>query len=284
MKTTFAADLVETLLLCVNERALGFQQLEELLKRLEFDPQFIVATALNQMKKRRELLGDSYPFEALSYAVRKSQFCEESAYVSLLSLSPEGLFRQLFNSRDIDLAAIDFERIVAYAMKGLVGLTSESIRFGWPSDVNRPMEFPDAITWLGEKMGIGLGRGFRPPRRKDGGVDIVSWRKFKDGKTAFPIYLVQCTIQSDLRKKSDDIDLRNWSNWLDFSRDPQPVLAVPHEISGQDEAWNELGLKSLVLDRPRLLELCQEVYDAGEGFVFDNVMRLSLVRDYLEAR
>jgi hypothetical protein len=284
MKKTFAADLVETLLLCANERALGFQQLEDLLKRLEFDPQFIVATALNQMQKRSELLGDLYPFEALSYAVRKSPTCEDSAYVSLLSLSPEGLFRQLFDSRDIDLAAIDFERIVAYAMKSLAGPTSESIRFGWPSDVGRPMEFPDAITWLGEKMGIRLGRGFRPPRRKDGGVDIVSWRKFKDGKTAFPIYLVQCTIQSDLRKKSDDIDLRNWSNWLDFSRDPQPVLAVPHEISGQDEAWNELGLKSLVLDRPRLIELCHEVDDAGHTFRFDNVSRLSLVRDYLEAR
>lgn len=255
MRTTFAADILETVLLSVHDRALGFQQLEELSAHLASEFDFRVDVAVNHMRVRQNLLGGLYPFEVLPVAIKKTADCETSPYVSLLILSPEGIFRRMCSARDIDQASVEFERLMEIAIVGLSGPGTSAIRFGWPSEVGRPMDFPDAIAWLGEKMGLHLGRGFRPPRRKDGGVDIISWRKFRDGKSAFPIFLVQCTIQSDLLRKAEDIDLRNWAYWLEFSRDPQPILAVPHEISGQDESWNELSLKCLVLDRPRVLEL-----------------------------
>lgn len=263
MRTTFAADVLETLLLSVEDRALGFHQLDVLSTQVASEFDFRVDVTLNHMRARQNLLGDLYPFEVLPVGVVKRPACELSPYVSLLILSPEGIFRRMASARDIDRASLEFERLMEQAIKGLSGPGTSSIRFGWPSEVGRPLEFPDAIAWLGEQMGLRLGRGFRPPRRKDGGVDIISWRKFRDGKSAFPIFLVQCTIQSDLLKKSEDIDLRNWAYWLEFSRDPQPILAAPQELSGQDENWNELSLKCLVLDRPRILELLASSSEMG---------------------
>lgn len=267
MRTTFAADVLEALLLSVDDRALGFQQLRELASRVSVDFDFRVDVAVNHMRARQSLMGDSYPFEILPVAVRKKPGCETSPYVALLSISPEGIYRHAFSARDVDHASVEFERLVERAMIGLSGPGTLSVRFGWPSEVGRPAEFPEAIAWLGEKMGLNLGRGFRPPRRKDGGVDVIAWRRFRDGKSAFPIFLVQCTIQSDLIKKAEDIDVRNWAYWLDFSRDPQPILAVPHEISSQDEAWNELSLKSLVLDRPRLMELLDASTNSDNAYL-----------------
>lgn len=284
MLTTFAADLVETYLLSVDDRALGFQQIEAIAARLEGEFSFNVDVAVNHMRARQNLLGSLYPFEVHPFAIKKVASAETSPYVTLLTLSPEGLSRKLFDVRAIEKAAMEFEKLVTIAIRGLSGAGSESIRFGWPSEIGRPMEFPEAMSWLSNLMGIRLGRGFRPPRRKDGGVDIISWRKFQDGKSAFPIFLVQCTIQSDLLKKADDIDLRNWAYWLDFSRDPQPILAVPHEISGQDETWNELGLKSLVLDRPRILELLRDASNAGHIYENDNSQLLAKVRAFIESR
>jgi len=284
MLTTFASDLVETYLLSVSERALGFHQIKEIQVRLDSEFRFQVDVAVNHMRARQKILGDLYPFEVGEVAIKKRPKCEISPYVSLLTLSPDGIFRKRFDVRKIEKASVEFERLVEVAIRGLSGAGTESIRFGWPSEVHRPAEFPEAISWLGDLMGVGLGRGFRPPRRKDGGVDIIAWRRFKDGKSAFPIFLVQCTIQSDLLKKANDIDIRNWAYWLDFARDPQPILAVPQEISGQDETWNELGLKSLVLDRPRILELLREASTAGHSYANDNSQFLSIARDYIETR
>ena len=267
MRTTFATDILEALLLSVEERALGYQQLRKLAAQVSVEFDFRVDVAVNHMRTRENLIGDSYPFEVLPVAIRKKPGCEQTPYVALLTLSPEGVFRHTFGVRDIEQASIEFERFVEQAIVGLSGPGTQSVRFGWPSDVGRPMGFPEAISWLGEMMGLSLGGGFRPPRRKDGGVDVIAWRRFRDGKSAFPIFLVQCTIQSDLQKKAEDIDLRNWAYWLDFSRDPQPILAVPHEIASQDESWNELSLKSLVLDRARLLELLEISTNLGGSYV-----------------
>jgi hypothetical protein len=98
---------------------------------------------------------------------------------------------------------------------------------------------------------------FRPPLRKDGGVDVIAWRPFPDKRTSFPVWLVQCTVQREVVSKSRDIDVRNWSNWLAFDVDPSTVLAVPGLIS-RTEVWNEIALRTLVLDRIRIVGLLED--------------------------
>jgi hypothetical protein len=156
------------------------------------------------------------------------------------------------------LAEIAFERLGAKAMEGLLGEPASAVRFGWPSDEGRPPEFNLAIKWLAERMGIAPGAGYRPPRRKDGGVDVVAWRPFPDRRSGFPVFLVQCTLQERIQDKALDIDTRIWSSWLTLDSEPSTVLAVPGTISSP-EVWNEIALRCLVLDRIRLCGLLATV-------------------------
>src|SRR5439155_17165751 len=132
--------------------------------------------------------------------------------------------------RDEAAAALLLERATCSALEGLLGPGTRALRFGWPSDSGRPQDFSSAIRWLAEAMHIGLSAGYRPPRRKDGGVDVVAWRPFKDGRPGFPIVLAQCTIESDVLAKSRDIDIRQWATWLALDASILIALAIPGTV------------------------------------------------------
>ena len=111
------------------------------------------------------------------------------------------------------------------------------------SSDNLPIHW-DAGSWAGEFV----------VRRKDGGVDIVAWRPFPDGRSGFPVVLVQCTLQQEILSKAADVDVRNWAGWLTLDTDPMIALAVPGTIPS-DETWNEIAARSLILERVRLVGL-----------------------------
>lgn len=213
-----------------------------------------IAGAVMQMKQRAKLLGDSYPIDVDGLVVRPKIDLRNNTYSALLQLSPGSPVRQLLHSQPNDDMSVLLERLSVDAMMALLGSDSCALRFGHPSDIGRPERFHQAIEWLAEKMGIEAGSGFKDPRRKDGGVDVVAWRPFPDGRSGFPLYLVQCTMQRQLFSKARDIDLRLWSGWLRFDVDPMTVLAVPGTIS-KGEEWDEIAVRSMILDRIRLTGL-----------------------------
>jgi len=103
-----------------------------------------------------------------------------------------------------------------------------------------------------------------PPTAEKGRWGRCYWlAAFRDGKTGFPIVLVQCTIQADLVSKSLDIDVRNWSSWLELVHDPSTILTAPQVVPGNTEIWNELALKNLVFDRLRLVELLDRNFSSS---------------------
>jgi hypothetical protein len=174
-------------------------------------------------------------------------------------MSPQTVFRGMADDSEMRALGVQFEQLVELAITGMLGGNAVAIRFGWPSDCGRPPEFPAAISWLAEQMGLQLGSGYRPPRRKDGGVDIVAWRPFADRRTGFPVILTQCTVQRALFEKVSDVDLRSWATWLRMLRDPTTVLAVPYILPGNTEEWNEISQRHIIIDRLRLVELLQPV-------------------------
>lgn len=214
-----------------------------------------VSHAFNSMSRRQRLCGAGYPFNVMTVGVRRTS-ATPTAYDALLLMSrDDGPFRT--NNASLHAAAKTFEHVSQAAMAGLLGPTSDSVRFGYPSDEGRPPLFPDAIRWLADRMGISLGQSYRPPRRQDGGVDVVAWRSFGDGRRGFPVVLVQCTLQRDYVAKSRDIDLRTWSGWLAFDSDPLCALALPFTVA-RDETWNEMAANVIVLDRLRLSHLLSQ--------------------------
>jgi hypothetical protein len=226
-----------------------------------------VASGLKVMERRGTLLGSKYPFAVNDFAVVFDHSMETSLYIYLLLMtrpsSSVSWQSVVPTQEESDL----FEEVVALALKDYLGEPAEAIPFGWPSKFGRPQEFPLAIDWLADKLGLKLGNAFRPPRRKDGGVDVVAWKPFKDRRSGFPIYLVQCTLQKEFVSKSRDIDLRIWAGWLEMDHDPVSILAIPRSIA-PGESWNEITANSIIFERFRLAEsLNQAIPQAHRVYV-----------------
>ena len=128
------------------------------------------------------------------------------------------------------------------------------LRFGYPNELGRPSGFQEAMVWLAEQLEVELGDSYRPPKRKDGGVDVIGWKPFPDNKSGMPVLFVQCTLQRDFTDKAADIELRHWSGWIKLQTPPTTVLAIPGHVAGH-EKWEEISARSMILDRFRLAGL-----------------------------
>lgn len=212
-----------------------------------------VSLGLGTMRRRLALLGSAYPFRVANGAAALPN-AAESAWVALLLMSRESPTR---SQLDLGLAATHLERVTADALEQLYGPGTSSLRFAWPSEEGRPPEFPDAIRWLAERMRVQVGTAYRPPYNKDGGVDVVAWRPFPDGRSGFPVLLAQCTLERDYAHKAADVDVRVWAGWLALDVDPATALAIP-EVVGAGEEWSALASRTVVLDRLRLATLLRD--------------------------
>ena len=247
------ADWLELNTLSQDDNAIGFDKLRSLASEILDLPPQRIDVAFNILKRRSEILQDSYPFDIKSVGMVRRQNWRELPYTYLLRIS-SGIDHPFSLSLDENVDRIEsFEHLVVHALQNLLGVNSKAVRFGFPSE-DRPVEFPKAIEWLSDRMGIKAGQAYRPPRRKDGGVDVVAWRPFRDRRNGFPVYLVQVTCERNYSHKVFDIDLRLWSGWLNLDTDPVSVLAVPTTISVGEE-WNEISTKVVVLERIRICEL-----------------------------
>lgn len=211
---------------------------------------FVLAVA------RKAKLGSSYPFDCSETFIVSSGSGTSSPYEQFLYLSPWSPARVL-DAWSLESGAKTFEYLAEACMVDFFGPGTQSVNFGHPSDVGRPSEFDEAVKWLANKANIKIGSAFRPPRRKDGGVDIFVWKSFGDGKPGAPLLMVQCTIAKDFINKIGDIDLALWSNWLSSDINPLAALAVPFYISSGDD-WEEISTRGILLDRGRLMEMIGE--------------------------
>ena len=247
------ADWLELNTLSQDDNAIGFDKLRSLASEILDLPPQRIDVEFNILKRRSEILQDSYPFDIKSVGMVRRQNWRELPYTYLLRIS-SGIDHPFSLSLDENADRIEsFEHLVVHALQNLLGVNSKAVRFGFPSE-DRPVEFPKAIEWLSDRMGIKAGQAYRPPRRKDGGVDVVAWRPFRDRRNGFPVYLVQVTCERNYSHKVFDIDLRLWSGWLNLDTDPVSVLAVPTTISVGEE-WNEISTKVVILERIRICEL-----------------------------
>jgi hypothetical protein len=269
------ADAIETILLVREEARWSvdstatYVEAELGIERAQFDQGMLA------MARRAAACEGRYPFDVSTLAVRRHGWWSSSPYTAMLLMTPGSPMRQALGSISSTEEEVLFERITAFAMGGLWGPQSQAVRFGWPSDEGRPQEFSLAVAWLGRRMGIEVGTGYKPPRRKDGGVDVVAWRPFGDKKPGFPILLVQCTLQAAIEVKARDIEVRTWSTWLQMEVDPVGALAVPGTVRA-GELWDSISTRVMLFDRCRLAALCGdrgEIQGCSE-WTLDSVVRL----------
>lgn len=249
------ADWIETSVLVSAARRFGLDRLFDLASAEVSASESAVSSALRVMHKRAAVLGEVYPFKVDDLAVRATESPFLWDYATLLLLTPKSPARQTVRALETSEMAEILEELTARALANFWGTGGRAIRFGHPSRVGRPKEFDQAILWLARQIGVDAGRGYRPPRRKDGGVDVVAWHHFLDKRAGFPVVLAQCTIQGETFTKTVDIDLRLWASWLAMDVEPLSVLAIPGTIRRQGPEWSQLSSVVLVTERLRLIDL-----------------------------
>lgn len=272
------ADWLETRLLVTHARAIGIEQARQLLVEKMATSDASAGMALNAMARRRAILGERYPWRIGEVGIERAE-ADATCYELLLVFSTSGTkFRSTPGA--FAEASVLFEDLVCDALRALLGQNSVAIRFGWPTAEGRPREFAPAIVWLANRMGSKLGRAYRPPRRKDGGVDVVAWRPFGDSKPGFPLLLVQCTLERDFVHKSRDVDRRIWGGWLAFDADPMTALAIPHAVASIED-WHEMASNVIVLDRVRLASLLgpQQYSPGAMTWLADQLAQFAAVSD-----
>ncbi len=214
-----------------------------------------VAGAIVAMRRRSRRLFERYPIiaEAGGFA-RRSEREACLHYIALLAACCRDL--EDLGSSVAEVASL-FEQYCEGVLAGLGGERGRAVHFGWPSRSGRPERFPEAIRWLAQKLGLEPGDGYRDPRRRDGGVDLVSWNALPDGR-AFDIRLTQCTIGLGLLQKAREIDVGQWMRWIHFTEEPRVAIAVPYQVPVRSlEAREATYLGSLVLDRLSLVQAAE---------------------------
>ncbi|MBA2955081.1 hypothetical protein GON03_12140 [Nocardioides sp. MAH-18] len=261
--TEAIADWIETSVLVSASGHFGRDKLDDLaLAEIGATP-MRVSMAIDAMARRASVLGDSYPFVVSDIAILRRKCRHAATYAALLFLTPSSVARQTVRASETAVMGELLEEISEAALANFWGQGGSALSFGYPSKHGRPEAFDQAVVWLAGKIGLEAGRGYRPPRRKDGGVDVVAWRQFADRRAGFPVALAQCTIQAETFTKTTDIDLRLWSSWLAMDSDPLSMLVIPGTIRSAGPDWRQLTTVVMVIDRIRLMDLLGRGTDDG---------------------
>lgn len=157
-----------------------------------------------------------------------------------------------------------FERMSAEAIGHHID--GQVFVFGWPalSDVET------AIAARVQQVSDLLRERFveAPAARwKDRGVDIITWKPFAEPdhasrRSGQVVVLSQCAAGHDWRKKTRELPMASWIQYIHWATDPIRGFAVPCVIS--DDLWHDVAreVEGLVFDRVRLINhLLQGVQD-----------------------
>jgi hypothetical protein len=213
---------------------------------------------LADIEQRRSTAPRIYPFERSGSGVALVGAPGRILYEFLLWLSnEEAPYRR--EDRYNEVAEL-FDVLTREALSAYFGPAAIGVRFAHPSTDGRPPGFPEAVSWLADLLNLSTGSAERRPARRDGGVDVVVWSPFRDGRPGFSALLVQCTVSLTWWTKSSDIRVDRWRGWIDFGRDPLTALAVPFAVPASYDRWDELRRDvTIVLDRLRMCELLESI-------------------------
>ena len=214
-----------------------------------------------EVEGRRRRAEAVYPFAWTDSGLSRVQKVNGTPYEFLLWLAVSPIYRRESRYSEIDEL---FDNLVKRALTVYLGSNAIGVRFGSPPSGGRPSNFPKAVKWLAMRLGLQSGAGRPRTQLKDGGVDVVVWNPFGDGRTGFVVILCQCTVAMDWTPKAKDIAAGVWKGWIDFGRDPLTAIAVPFAIPHGFGRWDELRRTvNVILDRMRLAELIE--VDAVDG-------------------
>ena len=216
---------------------------------------------LSEVERRKRRAEAAYPFAWTDIGLSRTREVDGTPYEFLLWLAVSPIYRQ--QSRYDEIEEL-FDNLVKRALILYLGPNAVGVRFGSPASGVRPSGFPNAVKWLANLLRLQTGAAVPRPQMKDGGVDVVVWKPFRDERSGFVVILCQCTVAHDWTPKAKDIVATIWNGWIDFGKDPLTAIAVPFAIPQGFDRWDGLRRTvNIILDRMRLAELIE--VDAVDG-------------------
>lgn len=214
-------------------------------------------SALAEVDNRaRACLGrPAYPFMVGANFVQLPQRPADSIYVFLLLLSHYGISA---GPTDMNAARLFEEVSLAAAKEYMSGGRHpvESFLFGAPRRQGTP-GFADALDELCRQMKEGTGAKRDEPStssQKDGGLDLVVWRPFPDGRTGKLIAMGQCAAGANWSGKTTDLSTRAFcATWMQSQPMPEPIGMFFTPLRVPDRVWQrEVAHSGIVFDRCRI--------------------------------
>jgi hypothetical protein len=253
------ADWVESAMLIEERKYMSKSSMRQRLKgalSIESEEAEVeIELLLSEVSRRDKIAPQVYPFSESPTGLSRKEIPDLAVYEFLLWLSVSPRYKWEDRYREIDE---HFDKLVKQALIRYLGGNARGVRFAFPSSDGRPAGFPEAVSWLAGLLNLATGKAIPRPRVKDGGVDVVVWCPFRDGRTGFVVILCQCTVELNWPPKAKDIVIGNWCGLIDFGLHPLTVLGVPFAVPRTFEKWDELRRTvNIVLDRMRLCELIQ---------------------------
>jgi hypothetical protein len=148
-----------------------------------------------------------------------------------------------------------FERISGKAIQRYID--GQLFIFGWPPLENTEKGIEERVRQVAKLTGEQFIQS-PSPRYKDRGLDIVAWKPFNDSicnqpRTGKLVVLSQCAAGHDWRKKTRELPLESWKEYIHWSSDPVPAFSVPCVID--DNLWHDIckEVGGLVFDRIRIV-------------------------------
>jgi hypothetical protein len=150
-----------------------------------------------------------------------------------------------------------FELLVTNSLTGLT--TRPSLHVGAPASSGMDPSFRERVKFYAAESELLPDEEYvKPPfsTDKDLGLDAVSWFPFRDGRSGYLHFLVQCATGADWQAKFSDLHLETWKRHINWAVAPVRIFSVPFAINMVTPNWVRMCTEAgLVLDRARLLEL-----------------------------
>lgn len=180
---------------------------------------------LEELQRRKDILGDSYPF-ILSEGSLRYRGSHTGVYEFCLSVS----LAESLTSIPYNRIPPAFERVTAEIIRCYLGNDAKALRTGWPSHdrVARPIRFKQLVAILNDRTGEWWWKPEHPDPDdpaplvvKDGGVDFVAWTPMPDTRPGQFFVLGQCACGADWDTKLAELNKETLERWI------RPVTAAP---------------------------------------------------------
>jgi len=212
-----------------------------------------VADIWSELERRKYLLGQRYPVLVNGNRISAMDWKDFATYSFCLLLSYSKSNREWGNKfcNDYQLQGELFEYVSVAALKHLLKNWVVNPT-GWSK--TNPTPIKQQIKRIAKELGEAISQETPRSADKDGGVDIMCYRKFPDNRGNYPVVFVQCATGRDWTDKRGLDPLRLWRNWIQFKTPGVLSRGFSVPFSFGDETFRQTQIRGdcLVLDRIRL--------------------------------